>query len=352
MIFSISKNGKSIAPFDSDWVPKELELESYILGGAESENGILNSAVFGEQMLLVRNQPSTFSKKRADILALDRQGNGVIIELKRDVGEAGVETQALQYLAAFAPFAGTAFIKEFSSNPTALEARVRGFVGEDAVDSLNKRHRIILVARRFDRTLFSMGKWFGANGVAFRCIEYTPFAVGDQKFLSFSVVFDHSPAEIFPISFSNALRAPETYWHNIGAADPDWWTYLKAKGEIPASWDNRIDDEGYRLLHSYVHGDRIVAYAAGHGALGWGVLQSPRYRLVDAGSKDDLMDGYLRHRLTIEWKAKAPHLDDALPAAEVRTRFGIYHPVSTSVTIDRQKADALVQELSRRFASS
>ena len=167
MIFSISPDSQSISRHRSSWAPKELDLERYILGSASSDDRLLNASVLGEQFLLVRSQPSTHDRKRADILALDRHGNGVIIELKRDVGMAGVETQALQYLAAFAPLTGKSFIEAFAADPRDMEERIRGFLGDIPLERVNLRHRIILVARSFDRTLYSMGKWFDLMGSHF-----------------------------------------------------------------------------------------------------------------------------------------------------------------------------------------
>ncbi|MBS0416316.1 MAG: hypothetical protein JSR66_01295 [Proteobacteria bacterium] len=354
MLFSVAPDGSSLSRHRSNWSPKELELEKYLISGPGAESGILNASIFGEELLVVKNQVSTQDKKRADIVALDQQGSSVFIELKRDQAPAGASTQALQYLAAFTPFRGRDFARQFRRNPKQLqelEERIKSFLGSVSYEDVNRRQRIILMARSFDRALFSMGKWFGSNGIAFRCMDYAPMEVNSQRFLSFSVVFDQSPPDIFPLTFSGSLgREPAVFWHNIGAADDDWWTYLRDQGEIPTSWDNVPDDEGEALLKSYMRGDRIVAYAKGFGALGWGVLEDPVYRLVPQGAPDDRRSGVLRHRLTIKWKATARHLQDAIPPAQLRAELDLYHPVSTSVTIADEKAQRLLAMLDSRFA--
>ena len=114
---------------------------------------ILSETVFGESLLLVDNQVRTRNEKRADILALDRAGNAVIVELKRDWGQLGVETQALQYLADFSQYKGKAFLDKFV--PQDLQrATVKGFLGAVPDENINKHPRIILVARTFDETVF------------------------------------------------------------------------------------------------------------------------------------------------------------------------------------------------------
>ena len=100
-------------------------------------------------------------------------GNSVIIELKRKNSPLGVETQALQYLADFSKFKGQAFIKRFLADNPGLEENIYGFLGDEVkTEDINKNSRIILLARSFDPTLFSMGEWLSSRGIAFRCIEY------------------------------------------------------------------------------------------------------------------------------------------------------------------------------------
>jgi RecB family endonuclease NucS len=101
MLFKISPAHRSLERVRSDWAPSELELESYLISQAEANVKVMSESVFGEPLLLVRKQVRTSTRTRADILALDRAGNGVIIELKKNAGRLGVETQALQYLADF-----------------------------------------------------------------------------------------------------------------------------------------------------------------------------------------------------------------------------------------------------------
>ena len=46
---------------------------------------------------VISNQIKAKYKKRADILALDQGGSGVIIELKRSMGTLGVDTQHYEH---------------------------------------------------------------------------------------------------------------------------------------------------------------------------------------------------------------------------------------------------------------
>jgi len=136
MIFEVDSETKTLNAYKSFWNPRELELERYLISTAEEEEvPTLNSSVFGETLLLVSNQVRTRTSKRADILALDRMGNSVIIELKRKDSPLGVETQALQYLADFSKFKGRTFIKRFSGDSPGLEENIYGFLGDEVKTS-------------------------------------------------------------------------------------------------------------------------------------------------------------------------------------------------------------------------
>ena len=348
MLFEITGDN-SLKRYISNWHPQESNVEKLIVS-AESEDNVLNPSIFGEPLLIVSNQVKTKFKKKADVLAIDRYGNGVIIELKRDVGYLGVETQALQYLADFSAYKGQDFIKKFSKYNTQLEEYIYSFVGDDAsLKDINKSSRIILIARSFDPTIYSMGEWLSNNGVAFRCIQYEPIKIDEREYISFSVAFDRSKDILNPLALGSTAREPSYYWHNIARADQEWWEYLITAKQIPACFDNTPGDQGEKILTSYIADDVIVAYAKTFGAIGWGIIEKPEtYKLAKVGSAEDRLQGDCMHRLSITWKAVVTEISNGIRPAEVREKFDIYHPLSTSVSIDPFKAKRLINELNKR----
>ena len=339
----------------SKWLPRELELERYLIARSDEDSKVelLDEHVFGEPLLLLNNQVRTKHGKRADIVALDRMGNAVIIELKRDEGKLGVETQAMQYLADISAYKGVRLLTKFKSR----EQDIKSFLGADAsLDELNRQSRIILMARAFDSSIFSIGEWLASAGVAFRCIKYLPIEIGDRRFLTFSVAFDRSREPLYPLLFGSGPRNPQAFWHNIGDRGfkdkNKWWRHLVEKGEISASFDNQPGDPGEQLLQGYIPGDKIIAYSSGHGALGWGIVgAAPKYQLI--GKRDDvpfsLGERHLHRLKGIDWKEHAPNLQDALSAAKVLKQFDIYHPVQTRSRIDEEKVNKLIESLKKKF---
>jgi hypothetical protein len=105
-------------------------------------------------------------------------------------------------------------------------------------------------------------------------------------------------------------------------------------------------------LKNYISGDVIIAYCTGYGAIGWGIIENPgSYRLIEPGDSDDYKGRHL-HRLDIVWKATASNIDDGIRPDIVRNEFGIYHPVSTSVRIDSEKACRLIEALTGKFSNN
>ena len=362
MIFKVNSNNKTLVSFESNyWRPTELEVEEYLTSVSEEDEStqIMLESVFGEPLLFVKKQVRTSTRKRADILALDRAGNGVLIELKRDTGKLGVETQALQYLTSFANYRGKQFCKEFGLS----EEKIAGFFGNDVqLEKLNQNSRIILVARAFDEALFSMGEWLSSKGVAFRCIAYTPIEIGQEKYLSFSVEFDRSPDALYqlsPASLSSSLRQPKIFWHNIanptGVEQQSWWEFLVEKGQVPACFENAPGDAGERLLREYIPGDKLIAYASGgYGAVGWAIVEKDEesgYKLVEEGAGDDIGNGNCRHRRKVTWQATAKELSDGIRANRLLEKFSIHHPIRTSVSIDPTHGEKLIAKLDERFGN-
>jgi hypothetical protein len=54
--------------------------------------------------------------------------------------------------------------------------------------------------------------------------------------------------------------------------------------------------------------------------------------------------------MKIRWRAFASDIREAIPPKEVRKQFGIYHPISTSVSLRADLAEDLKKALSLKFA--
>jgi hypothetical protein len=356
MIYRVDSSRNTLQPCDSAREIKELELEELLVNQSGADGKLLSSDVFGEELLYITRQHYTRDRKRTDIIAMDRWGSLVVIEMKRDHARLGVETQALQYLADLSSHRGRNVLRAFPKVKD-LDERVGGFLGSSvSLDSLNTHPRVILLARDFDEAILSMGEWLSGQGISFRCISYAQTRIANNIYISFSVRFDRSPRNLHRVSFARDVREPGMFWLNVGDVKKgriDWWKHLRSTGQIACGFSNRHGDRGTEILSQFVPGDRIVAYASGHGAIGWGVIpQGASYRLLLPGDPEDVTGGEMLHRLPIRWRATAKHIGDAISPAEFEKQTGIYHPLSTSSSIDAEKGERLVEILSQRFGDN
>ena len=347
MIFEKQENKLVKAP--NIWDINELELEQLIVSNIDEVNNILDEHIFGEELLLIDKEVKTKSKKRADILALDHNGSAVIIELKKERGRLGVETQALQYLADFSNYKGEDFIKKFCNG---IDRDIIENFMDVEIKNINSQSRIILMARYFDSTLYSMGKWLSDNGVSFKCISYTPLKFENREYINFSVDFELlSNKTIYKLEFTNAEeRKPKNFWHIIenfkegDLSDSEWWSYLIENNIITANFDNSEGDKGERILKKYIRGDKIFAYKSGKGIIGYGIIENPKYKLIKRGDKDDVMNGYHMHRLQCKWKYVVEDLNKAIKPGVLKDKYKIHHPFMTSSEIKNGDINLLLND--------
>jgi hypothetical protein len=141
-----------------------------------------NPDILGEKLLIVTSEYDHFenSDKRLDLLALDRQGKLVVIELKLDVAGTLADLQAIRYAA----FCSTMLFDQVVSLRAKFakisneEARqeIQDFVGKPDFSTLDNRPRIILAAGSFnDQEVTSCVLWLRDFEVDISCAEITPY---------------------------------------------------------------------------------------------------------------------------------------------------------------------------------
>lgn len=150
---------------------------------------------------------------------------------------------------------------------------------------------------------------------------------------------------------------PPSKMNSVGIPDADanaWWLHLLKRGEISANWPED-PSKARDCLESYIPRDTVFAYSGGHGVVGWGVLENPKYAPIKEGSAEDVYPrkGLHLHRLRgIRWQGWTEHMDNALTAAKVR-QVGLFTPRSTSVSIsDVEGARRLIARLKHKFGEN
>jgi len=146
-------------------------------------------SVLGEELLIIAKEFSAFDKtnERADLIALDRTGKLVIIELKRDDSGVDVHWQAIKYASYFRKVSADDIIKinaagkKIDAEKSAQEIAEFTRLDRHEFDRINNKQRIILVSHRFAREVTSAILWLYDYAVDIKCVEITPFIDPDTR---------------------------------------------------------------------------------------------------------------------------------------------------------------------------
>ena len=166
---------------------ERFDIQEWIAGSPE---------ILGEDLLIIAKEHELPSRIRIDLLAVDREANLVIIELKRDESGSAVEWQAIKYASYCSNFTAedifTAHAKHLECDTDESRNRIEEFIDEE-LSSLNKHQRIILVAREFHSDVASAVLWLRDYAVDITCIRLRPYVDQDNDlFINPDVI--HSPA--------------------------------------------------------------------------------------------------------------------------------------------------------------
>ena len=145
-----------------------------------------NPGILGEELLIIGKEFSGFDRtnERLDLLAVDRDGKLVIIELKRDDTGADAHWQAIKYASYFHHATTDDIIRiraEYSSESQedALTTLLQ-HMGADDLNALNNDQRIILASHRFAPEVTSAALWLNQKNPTedlITCVKLTPYRV-------------------------------------------------------------------------------------------------------------------------------------------------------------------------------
>lgn len=177
------------------------------------------SCLNNESLLVIQKEFDGFydTNERLDILALDKNGNLVIVENKLDDTGRDVTWQALKY-AAYCSTLTTAeiinifqeYLSKLGRTESAEEILSQFFENEDDYKqrlNSNGSQRIIFVAANFRKEVTSTVLWLmNCFGLSIQCFKATPFKLNDSLFLQLEQIIPMKEAEDYTIKMANKTR--------------------------------------------------------------------------------------------------------------------------------------------------
>lgn len=180
-----------------------------------------NPEMLGEDLLVVSIEFDRFSNSndRLDVLALDRSGNLVVVELKRDSAAGYADLQAIRYAAMVSSMTVEVLIpyyiayrkKYYSETLSDGDARdqIIEFVESDSFAELSNKPRIILCSEGFSQEITATVLWLRESDIDISCVKITPYKVGEQIVLVPKVVIPLEEAKQYLIDIKRKEEVKE-----------------------------------------------------------------------------------------------------------------------------------------------
>lgn len=172
----------------------------------------------GEDLLIIQKEFSGFSEtnERLDLLALDKNGNIVVIENKLDDTGKNVIWQGLKY-ASYCATLTKENIKDIfqdylekQGNTEKAEEILSEYYGLEYDEilhlNLGKTQRLIFVANEFRKEVTSTVFWLLNYKVKIQCFKVTPFALDNQMFLTMEQIIPQKDSEDYIIKMADKTQ--------------------------------------------------------------------------------------------------------------------------------------------------
>ncbi|HAX7781203.1 TPA: hypothetical protein JTJ38_001797 [Escherichia coli] len=202
------------------------------------------------------------SRRRIDLLAIDKQANLVVIELKRDETGAHMELQALRYAAMISTMSFAkaceyfqTYLKKQNCDADAKE-KILEFVELDETELVDfgKDIRIVLASSDFSKELTTTAIWLRDKGVDIRCVRLTPYRFNDDVLINAEQIIPVPELEEYQVKFREK-RDEQLISSQKKEKDYTWYIYKdkelnkrKLALELLRDWIRQFNPASYNDL--------------------------------------------------------------------------------------------------------
>ena len=153
------------------------------------------------------------SRRRIDLLGLDREGNLVVIELKRNE-DVFMDLQAIRYAALVSPLSFSDLVdahRDYLSRRDIDEdsrSRLLSFLGKEDDDvEIGSKPRIILVAQGFSTELTTAVIWLIDQGLDIKCVQVSPYRMAEELLIDVRQVIPLPQASDYQVRIRGKAEA-------------------------------------------------------------------------------------------------------------------------------------------------
>lgn len=299
MIFSISdgfEQAKKIVEnsFTSLSIWERTHIEEWVRSHPE---------ILGEDLLIVSVEFDRFSNSngRLDLLAIDREGNLVVVELKRDLAAGYADLQAIRYAAMVSSMTIDKLLPYYIHyrrkyddevlSDIDARAEIVEFVESDSFNELSTKPRIILCSEGFSQELTTTVLWLRDSDIDISCVSITPYKVEDKVIVVPKVIIPLEEAKQYLIDIKRKEEERESSGRKIRAKTMQILLdnslvkegdELKLKNSLPSWLEYNGDDPTFRATITGKKGQSNAVVWAKDGkeyaisALTWNIFKENR----------------------------------------------------------------------------
>ncbi|HAS39198.1 MAG TPA: hypothetical protein DCS93_01905 [Microscillaceae bacterium] len=177
-----------------------------------------NPEAFDEELLIIQKEFDGFddTKERLDLLALDKQGNLVVIENKLDDSGRDVTWQALKYTSYCSSLSKNQikdiyqqYLQKYGQPQEDSVANITEFLEKEDFEEvqLNQDQRIVLVAGNYRKEVTSTVLWLLTKyKLKIQCFKATPYTFQEQTFLQMEQIIPVKEAEEYTIKMAEKAQ--------------------------------------------------------------------------------------------------------------------------------------------------
>lgn len=339
-----------------------------------------NISVIAPDVLVIAEEFSQWedSKRRIDLLGIDKRANLVVIELKRGEEGAHMELQALRYAAMVSSMtferAADVFQEMLDEEAPGREAEstLLDFLGwdEPREDNFARDVRIVLVSADFSKELTTSVLWLSERDLDIRCVRMRPYSHNKELLVEVEQVLPLPEAAEFQVRLrEKAISQREAA--RLGGEDAGYWIMNVGDGDEYGarhrSWEDcrkygfMVAGSGPKYI-DYIRrlkpGHLLFAYANGSGYVGLGRVSAeavPMREFVPVGQKSRLIDLPLTTPPSELTLTQPEHGDWCVAVEWLHSRErsrGVLKDRSRRGTLGRIRQPNLVDELLKEFGVS
>lgn len=249
---------------------KALDLEKRIQDWVEQDLSLI-----GVDGIILGREVWTAHNKRIDLLAMDEEGNLIIIELKRDASARDIVAQVLDY-ASWVCKLTTNEVHEIAQagRGKSLAEIYREKFGKAPPETLNATHQMVIVASEVDEATKRIIEYLSEeHDVGINASFFNIFGAEGHEWLTTDSLLDQE--EVKDRSVKKA-RAPWSGFYYVTGGTEEYrpWEEMRQNGFFTASggrvYSNKLDNLGI--------GAPIFFYQKNTGYLGFGRVTTPKMR--------------------------------------------------------------------------